>query len=162
MMNKKCLAQFLCLVIVVCTATGCEQYAKFFKRRKQKKANIESSIKSRLPQKIESIDLAKMILKDEPVVLSVKRDPFKPLLRQGTLAKKEKVSMDQETLRTAKILGITKMGDEFSVLMSLGDKKGVFSLHEKIGGFELTEITTDFIVLKKGEKTYTIKRGGNE
>ncbi len=159
---KKRLPQIVCLIILVFATTGCEQYKRYFRIKKLKKQNLEKTFNHVLPQKVESVDLAEIILKPAPPNLAIKKDPFKPLLQQSFSPKQERIDLDQEALKEAKILGITKIGSAYSVLMSLGRIKGVFSLNDDIGGFTLKDIKSDAVILKKGEKSYTIKRGENE
>lgn len=163
MIKKKLFLQCLCLLLVVTGSAGCDRYTKYFKRKKQREQRALARSKKKLPKKVESIDLASLILKPEPVFLSVEKDPFKPLfyVKNSNVADTPD-SVDQGILSTAKILGVTKMGDEYSVLFSMGDIKGVFSVNDDIAGFKLKEIASDFIVLEKEEKLYSIKRGNNE
>lgn len=146
------------LLLIVMTFTSCDWLMEVYGIRKRRKTTGTEASEELVPE-IKRTDLAKVIIKPKTDLLKVERDPFKPLV-----VKKRKriqgVTVDEDSiLKDVDFLGVVRIGDNYSALLRTSDAKGAFTLGEKIGPYELTDITQEYIVFSKDNQTYKIKRG---
>ncbi len=110
-------------------------------------------------KRIENTELAKVILKPQREKLNLDRDPFKPITSSASAV--GYTPTGETELKNVKILGVTKINDEFRALLNVNDKKGVYKVDDMVDQYKITEIMKDQIMLSNGSQTITLKRGSS-
>lgn len=152
------------VLLVSFACSGCDAYINFFKMMKNKQRRKEQQVLEQqtpaLPP-VENVDLAKMLLKPKRQRIYVNRDPFKPLFvgvkTEAKDEKKEELSIEA-ILNQLDFMGVVKMGDRFTALIRNEKGKNVYIAGDKINELTIVEIKEDHIILKKGDKNYTLNR----
>ena len=146
---------YLLLIIgLIFSAYRCQKLTKKFVSGKQ------TTEKEPVIPKVETSQLAKIILTPKTENSRISRDPFKPLLKSGPVNTNDNVFL--EGLNNVKFLGVVKVNDEYRVLIQSDTKKDIFKKNELVHGYTIEEIQTDYLILKKGETRKKIKRGGED
>ncbi len=159
----KHLKKIILLILLVTTLTSCDWLMDLYgirKKRNKSAAVLEQESTEIFPQ-VESTELAKLIIKPTPKPLRVERDPFKPLLEKKSKIVRgdQGLEVQDDMLENVDFLGVVRIGNNFSALLRTSETKGAFNLGENVGSFKITEISQDYVIFTKGEKTYKIKRG---
>lgn len=149
----------LIFILGILPLTGCEEYAYFFKMRKYKAEQLAKEEKKVEFNVMDNTQLAKIILKPEKYKLSIKKDPFEPVLSKGLDNLDLKTISLKQLLSTFEYLGVVKIGDSSSALLKVDNKKKVYAVGENIKTLIISKIESDFIVLKKGDEIFKLKRG---
>lgn len=109
-----------------------------------------------LAQMVQDVELAKLILRPESAKLDAQRDPFKPLGYEQSVAT---VILEENPFKNFKLLGVTKVDNEFRALVSSPTGRDIYQVKDKIGDYVITEITNEQMTLTNDTKTATLKRG---
>ena len=160
MKNAKVLILLLALILPL---SGCDRIKDFINQKKVEKEQEQKALDEQNKpafQKVEDIELAKILLKPQAKKLSISRDPFTPIIRTADAGSDDSFpeSID-EVLNDIKFIGVIKQGDNYRALLRVRSKQGVFRQNDKIQNYTIQEIHMDRIVLSNGEKTKSIKRG---
>lgn len=108
---------------------------------------------------VADVELAKLILRPESVKLDANRDPFKPLGYDQSLATVP-IELESDPFRQFKLLGVTKVDNQFRALVTSPTGRDIYQVNDKIGDYVITEITNEQMTLTNDEnKTATLKRG---
>lgn len=155
---KRC-GRMLIFALLVFVTSGCDVVKSF------QKIEQESVLADETPQLVELIDdemLAKLIIKPKKFELNVTRDPFKPL--EKFLHSKEDAAelTPDEIIDGMEYLGVVKINSHYSAFLKTKNAKGVFNISDRVNQMEITDIQENYVLLKKGNKTYHIKRGGSD
>ncbi|MBP9853625.1 MAG: hypothetical protein KBD53_02020 [Candidatus Omnitrophica bacterium] len=134
------------LIIILVCFSGCSSKKK------------EVVVSEPVVEKVEDLQLAKIILKPEKPEISVTRDPFKPLieLNKGPAALVLNIG---EQLERYKFMGVTKSDDEYVAFIKDGAKRGTYRKNDMLNEFKIVDIGPQEVLLLNGEKTFTLKRG---
>lgn len=150
---------FICLLAVSVLSMGCQDLKKTSSKLFKEPAKEEEKP---LIEYIESVDLAKVILKPERKPLKISRDPFKPIIAKDSDDEMagEIIPIGQEqALEDVVLVGIVKLGAESRAYLKTDSKTGVFKVQDKIRGFAIVEINPDSVVLQSGDRKIVKKRG---
>lgn len=139
------------LAIIILMFTGCDLVQK-----KTKKTNV---VKKPTLEKVDDLNLAKIILKPEKSDISVTRDPFKPLIQEEEKQTVVRNTIGNQELKRYKFLGVAKVNNEYVAYLKSGAVKGTFRKDDKLKDYTITEIGPDEVVLSNGDQTITLKRG---
>lgn len=146
------------LILIIMTLTSCDWLMEVYGIRKRRAPSDMAESEELVPE-IKRTDLAKVIIKPKTDLLKVERDPFKPLV----VKKRKRIEgvqvVEDSILKDVDFLGVVRIGDKYSALLRTSDAKGAFMIGEKIGPYELTEISQEYIVFSKDNQTFKIKRG---
>ena len=137
------------ILILSLMGVGCNRVAKIMPLKKE--APAAPAVK-----KVESLELAKLILKPKKVEIDVSKDPFKPLINKE---KEPLNSMEVYNPEDLQFLGVVRVGEEYSALLKNEIQKGVFRIDDKIKDYTIVNIEETSVVLSNGNKTITLKRG---
>lgn len=143
--------RLIVLVLVGMMCGGCDLVEK-----KTKKTEV---VKKPSLQKVDDLQLAKIILKPERTEISVNRDPFRPLIQEEEKPAAVNTAMANQELKRYKFLGVAKVNDEYVAYLKNGAVKGTFRKDDKLKDYTITEIGPDQVVLSNGNQTITLKRG---
>ncbi len=117
----------------------------------------KNAVSEPVVEKVEDLQLAKIILKPEKPEIKVTRDPFKPLMEgKGSAAVVLNIG---EQLERYKFMGVTKSDDEYVAFIKDGAKRGTYRKNDMLNEFKIVDIGPQEVLLLNGEKTFTLKRG---
>ncbi|MGE0268218.1 MAG: hypothetical protein AB7S78_07170 [Candidatus Omnitrophota bacterium] len=139
------------LAIIILMFTGCDLV--------QKKSKKTTVVKKPTLDKVDDLNLAKIILKPERSDISVTRDPFKPLIQEEEKQTVVRNTIGNQELKRYKFLGVAKVNNEYVAYLKSGAVKGTFRKDDKLKDYTITEIGPDEVVLSNGDQTITLKRG---
>ena len=150
------------LIIILAGCSQAKNLKDFFEKKSagimDKKQEAEESVLV----KIEDLDLAKIILKPEMEKRVISRDPFKPIItKPGRIIVETPLNVaDEEFVRNLTVLGVVKVGEEYSVLLRTAEKTSVFQKYDMIHQYTIQEIDKDHIVLRnRDNRVVVVKRG---
>ncbi len=109
----------------------------------------------------EKDQLVSLFKKARPQQRIIEKDPFKPIITKHKLEQKDNVlsgDSKKDFLINIEYLGVVQIGDSYSALILVGQKKGVYSLKDKIKQLTITDIKNDHIMLVDGSEQYQIQR----
>lgn len=131
---------------------GCDKIAKLTVVEEQKP--VEAVV---LVPRVNSPQLAKLILKPQRTKLDVSKDPFKPLYVETSSTG----SSDAVRIGASDIvfLGVIKSDNQYLALLKSNAKKGIYRINDKIASFTIEAIQNDKVILNDGIQTITLKRG---
>lgn len=143
--------KLMTLAMIVLTITGCDLVEKKTKKTEMvKKPSLE---------KVDDLQLAKIILKPTRADINVTRDPFRPLIQEEEKQTVTRNTIGNQDLKRYKFLGVAKVNDEYVAYLKNGATKGTFRKDDKLKDYTITEIGPDQVVLSNGDQTITLKRG---
>lgn len=152
----------LILILLFCfSAVGCDKLNELYFPKKKKRAQVAQRPAIKI---IDDMELAQAIMKPERKKMEIVRDPFKPLITKETAqpigdnTKKEEDEL-KKLIDKIKFQGVVKIGEDISALIKTETKKGVFKVTDPIDVFTLNEIQPDYVILKKGDYSFQLKRG---
>ena len=150
--------QLIIVLVLYCaaTASGC-QFLKDMALKEKKHPPVEP-VES-VSNMVESLDLARIILKPEVEKRVIARDPFKPIITETKEEAAVEPANNIESIGDLSLIGVVKIGDEYSALLKTSSQKGVFQKYDMIHRYIIADIAMDRIVLKDGNKTIIVKRG---
>lgn len=145
------------LIFVVCLS-GCNLPGRKAKKRKAVK-KVEHTVEM-------DIKLAELVLRPQSSKIEINRDPFKPLI-DDQLNQLVNVAGDPSTKEDSAAVvlsglrygGMVSIGGVKSALLSSPEKKGVFQVNDTFHELMIVDINETTVELKKGEKTFQLKRG---
>ena len=144
------------IAVVVFSLSGCSKVRES-KLHPQKKEQPQAP----LIEKIDSEDLAKLILKPKRAKLDVSRDPFRPLRGGDGYARAFGPGAVNDTteIQGYQFMGVARLNDDFVAFLKGDKKRGTFRKDDMIKDYTIKEIREDRIVLSNGVQTVTLKRG---
>lgn len=117
-------------------------------------------------EKIDSLELAKIILKPEIKEFKITRDPFSPLITKEMVeeARKKKGELgspvaSDEAMNDVFVMGVIKIDDEFRANIKVGNKTAMYKKDAEIRGFLIDSIDVERVVFKSGKKEVIKQRG---
>ena len=115
------------------------------------------------PTIVEDFELAKLILKRENKPITIKRDPFMPLIKPPGVAPavaraKTPANGEDDSLASVEFLGVGRMDENVGALLRSPTARGLFFINDTFRGFTLMAINEKEVSLKKGETIYTLRR----
>ena len=157
----------LALILIlsqILIASGCDKLPipdKLNKLMPGKSKHVEQAKVEPLMEKVESPQLAQMILKPEKHRMVIKRDPFQPLsmLTPVIAQTPGPEAQEEDILANLEYLGVVIINNEFSALLKMGEKKGIYHVKDKINTMTILDIKNEYVMLKSGSQTFTLKRG---
>jgi hypothetical protein len=142
------------LILFSLLVCGCIQFHELSSINNNKSAATEAEI-----PKVESPDLAKMILRPKRSSLDITRDPFLPLTEKNKLP--TIIESNVDNLEDVHFLGTVKVNDQYLALVANNKGKDVYKLQNQIRNFTITEIGENEITLTNGTKEIKMKRSLN-
>ncbi len=121
-----------------------------------------------LVEKVEDLELAKVILKANPKILAVKNDPFKPITTKNAFDPTANIVMNPadlsnqvlaDAMGNVNVVGIVRMDQDYRAFITTSDKKGVYKAQDKSGNYTIERIEPTQVVFKLGENEIVKKRG---
>jgi len=149
--------KLLIIMMFAVAVGGCDQIDSLVLKTTKSKRDVK-----KVEKKIESADLAKIILKPKKRKMTVQKDPFKPILYQShhsTAKKKSRKFHDASSIKDFKFVGVVKVNNEYLALLKKGNERGIFRKNDKVKNFTVTRIKDDRVILSNGIQTITLKRG---
>lgn len=148
---------FLILVLTI-AAGGCDGFSA---KKKHAPASTSGPADAAVSSYVEDVELAKIILRPKRHNLSVKRDPFEPLIKPKEMLDTMPIDQQREedVLRGLEYLGLVRVGEKNSVLLKTEKGKGVYRINDKVGQLTIAEIHEDHIVFEKNDRNFKLKRG---
>lgn len=146
---------------------GCDFYRDIGKNFLFPKTPSPEVTETKTVSPAEECELAKLILKREKKPISIKKDPFEPLIRpkegpgSGAAPGQTVEASDELIVDSVEFVGVGGMGDKVGVLLRSPVKKGLFFVNDEFQGLTIIDITENEVTVKKGQKTYKIKRRVN-
>ncbi len=149
-MKRRTVIFILGVALVLC---GCAESKKAASSKKSKEAQTA------ILDKVESIDLAKVILKPERPQINAARDPFKPLVGSESFGR-PKVPAYRNTagIHTFKFLGLSKINDEYAAFLKSDSQRGIYKTGDRIKNYTVKKIREDKVILSNGVQTVTLRR----
>jgi hypothetical protein len=143
------------MAVFVFAFSGCSKVREA-KVRSQKKEQ-----QAPLIEKIDSEELAKLILKPKRAKLDVSRDPFRPLKGAEGYARAFGPGAVHDTteIQGYQFVGVARLNNDFVAFLKGDKKKGTFRKDDMIKDYTIKDIQEDRIVLSNGVQTVTLKRG---
>ena len=148
---KKLSISFLISLAILCA--GCKQV----KRAALGKGQLKKPVTAAL-EKVASPELAEAILLPKPPSISVKNDPFRPLLEEGIplFSSSELTPSDEGDIR---IIGIMKTDHKAVVLLESQGKTGLFHEGEAIGKYTVKKIEPQRLTLESDNQETILEIG---
>jgi hypothetical protein len=142
------------VIFILClTMTwGCIQFQELSSTKAKKSSVAEPEI-----PKVDSPDLAKMILRPKRSQLDISRDPFMPLIGKNELPIGLESCVDN--LADVSFLGTVKVNNQYLALVAHNKGKDVYQIQSQIRNFTITAIEENEITLTNGTKEIKMKRG---
>jgi hypothetical protein len=146
-------ALFTIALIGLFCLVGCDESAQDSASGKNGNGTIEQ-----LPEiRVESPDLAKVILKPQREKFDISKDPFRPLFYQGSYSKDGETPVVDE-VGGWKWGGVVRIGQESLLLMKNDTGRGFFRVNDKIDSYTIIDIQQEQAVLNDGKKDIILKR----
>jgi hypothetical protein len=147
------------IILAMFVLSGCNKPEPLpYYSRKPDKTTTD---KTKLPS-VENIPLTDIIIKPKGQKLSVKRDPFEPLIKPKVDivdARVLELQQEEDLLMGMRYVGVVKFGEAFSALMHTEDGKGVYQVNDQVNGLTITKIDESSITFTKGNKILKLQRG---
>lgn len=143
--------RLITLAMIVLIFTGCDLV--------EKKTKKTETVKKPSLEKVDDLQLAKLILKPTRAEINVTRDPFRPLIQEEEKQTLVRNTIGNQDLKRYKFLGVAKVNDEYVAYLKNGAVKGTFRKDDKLKDYTITDIGPDQVVLSNGDQTITLKRG---
>ncbi len=125
---------------MIVSISGCKKIKKIIPQRAKKTAVVP---------KVESVELAEIIMRPKPYSFEAK-DPFKPLIGGIPQIAGIDVRLDLN------LRGIVNLGGERVALIETPSKVDVFREKDRIAGYTIENIYPDEVVLKKDNKNVVV------
>lgn len=138
-MRKYYILIFVFLMMV--SISGCKKIKKVIPQRAKKTAVVP---------KVESVELAEIIMRPKPYYFEAK-DPFKPLIGGISQITEIDVKLDLN------LRGVVDLGNERVALIETPSKVEVFREKDEIAGYTIESIYPDEVVLRKDENRVVLK-----
>ena len=155
--------KIICLILLGTSVAGCDFYRGIGKSFPFPKTLAVEVAETTADPTAEEFELAKLILQREKKPISIKKDPFEPLIRPKEVPVPGQTveAVDELVVDSIEFVGVVGMGDKVGVLLRSPVKKGLFFVNDEFQGLTIIDITEKEVTVKKGQQTYKIKRRVN-